>query len=220
MKHIAPLNPFVAGALLYLSFLPCQGLSQTEPPPPAIAAPVRVLVAYDSLSGNTEKMAQGVVEGVKRIPGVTVSLKKVEEVAKADLDSADWIVLGCPTYYGSVPGRMKVVIDDWSWKMKVDFTDKAGGAFSTGGGQVGGKELVVVSLLMFMLNNRMVVAGPLYGNEKTGSVWAEAGASAMTGPLDPGVGEGELDSARRLGERVARLAARLKRGDIPPKQQK
>jgi hypothetical protein len=31
------------------------------------------------------------------------------------------------------------------------------------------------------------------------------GVVAMTGPLDAGVGEGELDSARRLGERVARL---------------
>jgi hypothetical protein len=61
-----------------------------------------------------------------------------------------------------------------------------------------------------MLHNRMIVAGPLYRNEKTGSVWAESGASAITGPLDPGIGEGELDGARRLGERVARLAKRMK----------
>jgi multimeric flavodoxin WrbA len=112
-----------------------------------------------------------------------------------------------------MPGRMKVVIDDWSWKLKVDFTDKVGGAFTTGGGHVGGKEFVVVSLVMFMLNNRMVVAGPLYQNDKTGSVWAEVGAAAMTGPLDAGVGEGELDSARRLGERVARLAVKMKRAE-------
>jgi NAD(P)H dehydrogenase (quinone) len=171
---------------------------------------VQVLVAYYSLTGNTEKMAKGVVEGVKRRPGVAVSLKKVEEVTRQDLERADGIILGGPTYYGTIPGKMKTVIDDWSWKMKVDFTDKVGGAFSTGSGQAGGKEFVVVSLVMFMLNNRMVVAGPLYRNDKTGSVWAEVGAAAMTGPLDPGVGEGELDGARRLGERVARLAEKLK----------
>ena len=57
---------------------------------------------------------------------------------------------------------MTAAIDDWNWKWKVDFTDKIGGAFSTGGGQTGGKEFVVTSLLLFMLNNRMVVAGPLY----------------------------------------------------------
>jgi NAD(P)H dehydrogenase (quinone) len=177
-------------------------------------------VAYYSLTGNTEKMAEGVVDGVKRIRGATVSLKKADEVTKEDLEHADGIILGCPAYYGTIPGRMKVVIDDWSWRMKVDFTDKAGGAFSTGGGQAGGKEFVAVSLVIFMLNNRMIVAGPLYRNDKTGSVWGEVGAAAMTGPLDPGVGEGELDSARRLGERVAHLAQKLKRGGTLVQEQK
>ena len=144
------------------------------------------------------------------LPGVTAIVKKVDEVTKQDLEGADGIILGSPTYYANIPGKMKVAIDDWSWKMKVDFTDKVGGAFSTGGGQVGGKEHVVTSLLLFMLSNRMVVAGPLYQNEKTGSVWGEPGSSAMTGPLDPGVSEQELDSAHRLGERIASLVKKLK----------
>jgi NAD(P)H dehydrogenase (quinone) len=175
---------------------------------------VEVLVAYYSLTGNTEQMAGGVVEGVKRVPGAAVRLKKVEEVSQKDLEAADAILMGCPTYYANIPGKMKVVIDDWSWKMKVDFTDKVGGAFATGGGQVGGKEHVVISLVIFMLSNRMIVAGPLYQNDKTGSVWGEAGAAAMTGPLDPGVSQSELDSARLLGERVARLAKKLKRAEV------
>ena len=198
---------------LCLACLLCQGLGQTKPAPPTKTnepGTVRILVVFYSLTGNTEKMAGGVVEGVKRIPGADVSLKTVEEVTKEDLEAAGGIILGCPAYYGNIPGKMKVVMDDWSWKMKVDFTDKVGGAFSTGGGQAGGKEFVLVSLVMFMMNNRMVVAGPLYRNDKTGSVWGEVGTAAMTGPLDPGVSEGELDSARRLGERVARLAAKLR----------
>jgi NAD(P)H dehydrogenase (quinone) len=157
-------------------------------------------------------MAEGVMEGVQRVPGAHVSLKRADAVSKEDLETADGIILGCPTYYGTIPGAMKVVIDDWSWKLKVDFTDKVGGAFSTGGGQAGGKEFVLVSLLMFMVNNRMIVAGPLYQNDRTGSVWAEIGATAMTGPLDPGISEHDLDAARRLGERVARLATKLKQG--------
>jgi NAD(P)H dehydrogenase (quinone) len=215
-------NRALAWAFLYVAVMLRQVPGQTNPAPATTdeSGTVRVLVAYHSLTANTEKMAEGVVEGVKRRPGVTVSLKKVEEVAKQDLESADGIVLGCPTYYGTLPGKMKVVIDDWSWKMKVDFTDKVGGAFSTGGGQVGGKEFVVMSLVMFMLSNRMVVAGPLYRNDKTGSVWGEVGAAAMTGPLDPGVSESELDSARRLGERVARLAAKLKKAGTPAQEQK
>jgi NAD(P)H dehydrogenase (quinone) len=177
---------------------------------PAKPRTVTVLVAYDSLGGHTEKMAAGVGEGARTVAGVEARVKKVGDVTREDLAGADGLILGCPTYYGSVPGRMKAVIDDWSWKLRVDFTDKVGGAFSTGGGQTGGKEFVVLSLLMFMVNNRMIVAGPLYRNEKTGSVWAEAGASAITGPLDPGVGDDDLEGARRLGERVASLAKRLK----------
>ena len=121
------------------------------------------------------QMARGVADGIHRVPGVTAVVKQVVEVTKQDLDAADGIILGSPTYYANIPGKMKVVIDDWSWKMKVDFTDKVGGAFATGGGQVGGKEHVVTSLLLFMLSNRMIVAGPLYQNEKTGSVWGEPG---------------------------------------------
>jgi NAD(P)H dehydrogenase (quinone) len=180
----------------------------------AAAAPTstacRVLVAYHSLTGNTEKMAKGVAEGVRRVPGAVTVVKRVEEVSKKDLEAADGLVLGSPAYFADVAGRMKTAIDDWNWKMKVDFTDKVGGAFSTGGGQAGGKEHVIVSLLLFMINNRMVVAGPLYQDKEGEDKWAELGATAMTGPLDPGVGEKELNGARLLGERIARLAAKMK----------
>jgi len=168
-----------------------------------------VLIAYDSLMGNTERMAQSVAEGVRRVPGAVAAVRKVSEVTKEDLEAADAIVLGCPAYYANIPGRMKIVLDNWSWKMKVDFTDKVGGAFATGGGQMGGKEYVVVSLLLFMINNRMIVAGPLYQDEEGEDIWAEVGAGAMTGPIDPGLGPKELDSASRLGERVACLAVKM-----------
>jgi multimeric flavodoxin WrbA len=79
----------------------------------------------------------------------------------------------------------------------VDFTDKVGGAFATGAGQAGGKEFVLVSLVMFMLNNRMVVAGSLYQNDKTGSVWrAEPAPSRAAGCRNR---RWRVDGARRLG---------------------
>ncbi|NLS93068.1 MAG: hypothetical protein GXX96_13010 [Planctomycetaceae bacterium] len=174
--------------------------------PPA----VRVLVAYYSLRGNTEQFAQGVAEGARQVPGAAVTIKKVEEVTKEDLEAADAIALGAATYFANIPGKMKVVIDDWNWKWKVDFTDKVGGAFSTGGGQTAGKEFVVVSLLLFMINNRMIVAGPLYQDAEGEDIWGEPGASAMTGPLDPGVSEKELEGARLLGHRLATVAKKLR----------
>ena len=174
------------------------------------APAVRVLVAYYTLSGNTERMAQAVAQGIERVPGVVAVVKKVEDATKDDLEDADGIVLGSPTYFGDMAGKMKVVIDDWNWKLGVDFTDKVGGAFSTGGGPAGGKEHTIISLLLFMINNRMVVAGPLYEGRTPNKGWAELGGTAATGPSDPGLSEVELDTAQRVGERVARLAKKLR----------
>jgi NAD(P)H dehydrogenase (quinone) len=155
-------------------------------------------------------MAHAVAESAKQVAGTEATVRRVEEVTKEELAAADAICLGCPTYFANIPGKMKLIMDDWNWKWKVDFTDKVGGALATGGGQVGGKEHVVVSLLLFMLNNRMIVAGPLYQDETGEDIWGEPGAAAMTGPLDPGVSQQELDSARRLGRRLARLANKLR----------
>lgn len=186
-----------------------------QPPPsaaPQTAATVRVLVVYDSASGQTERMAQAVAEGAREVRGVEVALRRTDQATADDLRQAHGLILGCPTYFANIPGRMKIVLDDWNWKLKVDFTDKVGGAFATGGGPAGGKEHVVQSLLLFMLSNRMIVAGPLYHNDRSGSVWGEPGVAAMTGPFDPGISEVELQCARRLGHRVASLTLRWNRG--------
>ena len=171
---------------------------------------VRVLVAYYTLTGNTEKMALAAGEGARRVPGAAVEVKRVEKVTKEDLEAADAIILGCPTYFANIPGKMKIVIDDWNWKWKIDFTDKVGGALATAGGQVGGHGHVVNSLLLFMIHNRMIVAGPLYQDAEGDDKWAESGAAAITGPIDPGVDPAELDAAGRLGERISRLAEKMR----------
>lgn len=176
----------------------------------ADAPQAQVLIVYYSLQGNTQQMAAAVVEGVARVDGVTARLRRVEDCTREDLQAADGLILGCPTYFASIPGTMKLAMDDWNWKWKVDFTNKVGGAFATGGGQTGGKEHTVISLLLFMLSNRMIVAGPLYESVERGTAWGEMGSSAMTGPLDPGVSDGQRDAARRLGERIARLARKMK----------
>jgi hypothetical protein len=112
--NLFPYRGFAVSLLsVTLLLRPALGQTGSEPATPAETNVARVLVAYDSLTGNTEKMAQGVVAGAKQVLGVAVVLKAVDKVAKEDLEKADGIILGCPTYYGTLPGRMKVVIDDW-----------------------------------------------------------------------------------------------------------
>ncbi len=189
---------------------PLGALQSTDDPDPTVAAKaletvdsVRVLVVYHSRTGNTEQMAEAVAAAASTVPGVAVTLRRVEEATNADVERADAIIVGSPTHWANVAAPVIEFITGWP-----DVVDKVGGAFSTGGAPSGGKEHVTQSLVLAMLNHGMIVAGPVYV-EDDGYRFGAFGASATTGPADPGVDESELEEARQLGERVARLAVRL-----------
>jgi len=163
-----------------------------------------VLIVYYSMTGNTEKMAQAVAEGVRSVEGAAAVIKTTDEVVKNDLIRADGIILGSPSYYANVATPMKEFIDKWYFEYELSLFDKVGGAFCSGGSRTGGQELVVISMLMAMMNNGMIIAGPLY------EAWGTFGATSMTDtePHD-GVDDYELNDSRLLGERVAQVAKRI-----------
>jgi NAD(P)H dehydrogenase (quinone) len=164
-----------------------------------------VLIVYYSMTGNTQTMAQAVAEGVASVEGAVAVIKKVDEVEKSDLIRADGIILGSPSYYANVAAPMKEFIDKWYFEYELPLFDKVGGAFCPGGSRTGGQELVVISLLMAMMNNGMIIAGPLY------EAWGTFGATAMTDTAPHnGVDEYELADCRLLGARIARVAQKMK----------
>jgi len=167
---------------------------------------VTVLVTCHSASGNTEKMAQGVAEGVKVVSDTTVVLKRVGDVTGNDLLSSDAVIVWSPVYFGSMSGEVKTFLDNWTVKFDV-FRDrkvrnKVGGAFATGASVSSGKEVTILTILSAMLINQMIVVSGGGG----------FGASATTGPDSPGIDEKEVAEARDLGKRVAEIAAVVKRG--------
>ncbi len=98
----------------------------------------RVLVLFDSLSGNTAKMAELVAEGARSVPDTEVRVKSVAEATAEDVLWCDGLALGSPTNMGILSWRMKRFWDEVMgphW-MKVD--GKIGCAFSTAGGWGGG----------------------------------------------------------------------------------
>jgi NAD(P)H dehydrogenase (quinone) len=169
-------------------------------------SPVTVLIAYHSVSGNTEKMAQGVAEGVRAVSGTKVVLKRVGEVATDDLLSSDAVIVGSPVYFGNMSGEVNTFFDNWLLKFGVfrDFKmrNKVGGAFATGAAVSNGKEFTMLAIIEAMLVNQMIVV----------SGGGAFGASATTGPDSPGIDEKELATARDLGKRVAEIAAVTKHG--------
>ncbi len=88
----------------------------------------RVLIAYASRTGHTEKIAQYIAEGL-RMGGHEVDLKKISDIS--DIDSIaeyDAYVLGCPTYHRDMTGGMK----NFLFKMeKLNLVGKIGGAFGS-----------------------------------------------------------------------------------------
>ncbi|MBA2252385.1 MAG: NAD(P)H-dependent oxidoreductase [Nitrospirales bacterium] len=165
---------------------------------------ITVLVAYHSMGGHTEKMAQGVLEGAQSVPGTTVLLKRVGQVTADELFSADALVVGSPVYWANMAGEVKTFFDNWQFKFGVfpewKMRNKVGAAFATGGQISSGKELTMLTILAAMLGNQMIVV----------SGGGAFGASATTEGDSPGVDEKELASARELGQRVAEVTWRMK----------
>ncbi len=167
---------------------------------------VKVLVAYQSLTGHTEKMAQAVVEGAGSVPGTGVELRRVGEVTAQQLFAADALVVGSPVYWSNMAGEVKTFFDNWQFKFGVfpefKMRNKVGAAFATGGQISSGKEVTMLTILAAMLGNQMIVV----------SGGGAFGASATTEGDSPGISEQELAEARELGRRVAEVTWLVKRG--------
>jgi NAD(P)H dehydrogenase (quinone) len=165
-----------------------------------------VLVAYHSLSGNTERMAEAVADGAKVVPGTEVWLKRVGQVTADDLFSSDAVIVGSPVYWSNMSGEVKTFFDNWQFKFGVfpefKMKNKVGAAFATGGQISGGKEVTMLTILAAMLGNQMIVV----------SGGGAFGASATTEGDSPGIDNTELAEARALGRRVAEVATLIRSG--------
>jgi len=156
----------------------------------------RILIVYDSKTGNTEKMAFAVAEGSKQVDGVDVNVKKVNQTNIEDLLSADGIIIGSPTYYGQMSAKLKALIDK-SVKIHGKLEGKVGAAFTSSGGTASGAETTLLSILQAMLVHGMIIKGR--PNNK------HYGVAAVGFP-----NKGELKLCRELGARTASLVKKLK----------
>jgi NAD(P)H dehydrogenase (quinone) len=57
----------------------------------------KVLVVYDSLTGNTARAAELIAEGAKAVKGVKVEIRKINAVSLKEIEEAEAVILGCLT---------------------------------------------------------------------------------------------------------------------------
>jgi len=153
----------------------------------------KVVVIYDTKTGNTEFMAQAVAKGSKSVPKAEVSLKKVEQASIEDLLNSDAIIIGSPTYYGLMSAKIKELLDR-SVKIHGKLEGKVGAAFTSAGGTASGAETTILSIIQAMLVHGMIVQGRHNGKHY--------GAAAVGKP-----NEKDLAICEELGKRTTNLAS-------------
>ncbi len=87
----------------------------------------KVLIAYVSRTGTTEKMASYLAEGV-RMSGNEAVVAKTSSLKENDLSGFDGYLFGCPTYHKDMTNSMKQFL---FLVEKANLTGKLGGAFGS-----------------------------------------------------------------------------------------
>ncbi len=155
----------------------------------------KILICYYSRTQHTQRMAEAVAEAAAQIANTDVQIKSVDEIQPNDLQSYDAIIMGSPTYYGSMAAELKKLIDE-SVVFHGQLAGKVGGAFSSSANVGGGNETTVMDILKAMLIHGMVIQGSAMGDHY--------------GPVAVGdVDARATKQCTRLGKSVAALAVKL-----------
>ena len=180
-----------------------------------------VVVVFHSGYGHTLRMAQSVAEGAGAELVAIDADGDVSDVGWATLNEADAIVMGSPTYMGSLSWQFKKFADAsskpwfsqaWKDKLFAGFTNSA---------TMNGDKLSTLHYLFTLAMQHggiWVGTGLMPSNAKAAQrddvnfVGSFSGAMAQS-PSDASPAEmssGDLETARLFGQRVAALAGRFK----------
>lgn len=187
----------------------------------------KVAITYHSGYGHTRRQAEAVHRGAAAIAGVEAALYAVDALGEAEwaeLDVADAIIFGAPTYMGSVSAKFKAFMDESSKRWFAGaWKNKLAGGFTTSASQSGDKLNTLIQLMVFANQHSMIWVGLdlMPGNNSSkGSVddlnrlGSFSGAMAQAN-ADQGADamlDSDLRTAARLGARIAETAVVLARG--------
>lgn len=178
---------------------------------PAWAQPVTILIAYDSVDGHTEQLANWIAQGAKEDAESEVRVKRVAEVTLEDLLWADGILVGSPVYNAGLTPPVGKFIAEWPFD-GAPLKNKVGAAFVSAKGASAGEEAVLTSIHQSMLIMQMMLFG--------GDDWRSGfGVSYILDTTNDAKTLGYVeDKAIRLGRRavlVARCTEPM-RANLPP----
>jgi len=182
-----------------------------------------VSIVYHSGAGHTAEMAHAVARGVLSGGEATVAEHRIvdedfagsrwlnEEVLR-QLDESDAIILGSPTYMGSVSAQLKAFMDATSSRCpQRKWVDKIAAAFTVSAHPSGDKLNTLVTCSVFAMQHGMLWVGVAEGSS-LGIFFGAAGRAINESPSEMPSAEDKL-TGELLGRRVAKLTARLRSSD-------
>jgi multimeric flavodoxin WrbA len=133
---------------------------------------ITIAIVYHSGNGHTLKQAKAVAEGVQGVDGARAQLISVEKVDEHwdDLEKAEAIIFGAPTYMGSASAEFKKFMDASSkiWYAQ-GWKDKIAAGFTNSASQSGDKLNTLIQLFIFAGQHSMtwINSGMLPGNNNS-----------------------------------------------------
>ncbi len=195
----------------------------------------KILIAFYSRNGSTEKMANAVADGAKA-EGAEVRLRRARDIvgpevmAQAagwkenaermnalypaptpdDIEWADGVIFGTPTRFGNVSAELKAFIDSLSglW-FQGKINGKVGSAFTSTSTPHGGQESTIISLYNPLAHLGFIIVPTGYVEPATFKAGTPYGASHVAGQNSAPPTEDEIAVARYQGKRVAQVSAAL-----------
>ncbi|MCP0913733.1 MULTISPECIES: NAD(P)H:quinone oxidoreductase [Legionella] len=194
-----------------------------------------VLVLYYSRSGSIAQLAQYVARGIAHVDGIEARIRSVPPVSATceatekavpdagapyasleDLRNCAGLALGSPTRFGNMAAPMKYFVDNTTplW-LSGELVDKPACVFSSSASMHGGQESTLLSMMLPLIHQGMIMVGLPYTEaalNTTHTGGTPYGATHVAGVNnDNPLSQDEITLAKRLGERVARVALQMKK---------
>ena len=194
----------------------------------------KVLIVYDTNSGNAYRMAKLIARGVDSVSPDMACIRAVPKVGArsaerlppvpeegapyaqlSELADCDALIVGGPTHFGNMSASLKHFLDQSTehW-FKGSLSGKPAGVFTSTGSMHGGQETTLLSMMLPLLHHGMLICGIPYSNpelNQTQRGGTPYGASHVSGEQgDAPLSDAESQLCKALGARIAGVALKLK----------
>jgi NAD(P)H dehydrogenase (quinone) len=180
----------------------------------------------DEVPGSTVRLrripeipsAEEAMSGQDAYEAAQADMADIPRIEQDDLRWADGIIWGTPTRFGNMAAQVKQFIDTLGgmW-FEGELEGKATGVFVSTGSIHGGHETTILTSLVPLIHLGMVFVGVRYSNNDQimttegvgGSPYGPSTMPRKESDVEAPIPE-EVETARSLGKRVTRVAARLR----------